>query len=467
MTEREGTRLAARFVFDTSFEEIPPPVVHRAKLCVMDTLGAMLAGLDTGASGIARRVVEAKGGREEASVFGSEAKAPASEAAFANCFAANILDVEEGHHVGGHSAAVVVPAALAVAEAVGATGRGFLEAVVVAYEVSLRAINILTGSYRHGPDAVNLPSTGQPYHSTGTGACYGAAAAAAKLLRCDAAQTENALSLAGLYAPATRPQQPAVFGAMEKESIDWAGKTGIEAAVLAKQGFTGSTAVFDNQDTHEANDFTRSLGTRFEILNSYFKPYPACRYTHSAIEATASLLRDHGISSEEVSRVVVRGHRRLTPFDSARPISIVQAQFSLPFVIGAVLAHGRMDVGVLKNGLDDYALLRAASKVSIEHDPSLEQHPWSSEVRIETVDGRTYERRRLVPTGDPKEPMSETELVDKFMSLAEDALKEESADRLVNLIGQLESIPVYKIVNVLRLAAPRTLAGSASLTKHL
>ncbi len=455
--DRSCTNRVAAFTTGLDLNGVPRRVVKRAKLCVMDTLGVMLAGLDTRASRIVREVVRLKGGTGAASVFGSEFKAPASEAAFANCFAASILDMDDGHDLGGHPGAPVVPSALAAAEATGASGKELLEAVVVGYEVAIRALDILTAGYSGGPGTEPLLSTGQPYHSTGTGGAYGAAVAAAKLFQLDQGQTTEALGIAASTAPSTRPRQGHPLGPMEKESIGWAGKSGIEAALLAKHGLTGPSTIFDDQRKFTNVD---TIGKTYEILSGYFKPYPSCRYTHSAIDVTAALMAKHDLTAQDVSRVKVRCPKQHLALNSVRPTNIVQAQFSFPFVLGAVLAYGRHSIETMtEESLSDEAILEQARKVMMEHDPSMEGKEWSGAVTLETIYGRTYEFSKVIPKGDPKEPMTESELRAKFMELAGISIRDESAERLVNLINDLENVSdIHKLTNILRLAVPKAAA---------
>ncbi len=446
------TEGAARFIASLDLNALPAQVVAHAKHCVMDTLGVLLGGLDTRAARIAREVVEARGGKEESSLMGSVARAPAPQAAFANCVAASAMDMDDGHNLGGHPGAVVVPSALAVAEAQGASGRGFLEGIVAGYEIAIRAMENLVSQESGGPHP--FPATGQPYHSTGTGGAYGAAAASAKLLGCNEEQTAQALGIAAANTPSTRPYQIQVLGHTTKECIGWGGITGVEAAFLAKHGFTGPNTLFDDERARGTSVDT--IGTSFEILNNYFKAYPSCRYTHAALDATIALIKEHSLDADDIARVRVRLKKHHAALDNPRPVTIEQAQYSFPFVLGAVLAYGHHGPDTMtEEKLRDAAILRQADKVSLEPDPSLETERWPAIVTIETGDGKTYRLRRPIPKGDPKEPMTEEELTSKFMMVASPVLGRDGAKGVVAAIRNLESVADIRELTTLLCQAGR------------
>ena len=455
----------AKFIAALRLEEMPPEVVALAKLCVMDTLGVLLCGGDTRAARIARGMVESRGGKEESTLFGSGARVPAPQAAFANCVAASALDFDDGHSFGCHPGSVVVPAALAVAEARGASGVDLLEGVVAGYEVGMRAIENLVEKGAKGERP--FPATGYPSYYTGTGGAYCAAAAAAKVLGCDRDQTAHALGIAAAHAPSTRPFTIQSTGHMVKEVIGWGGMTGVEAAYLAQHGFTGPNTIFDDERSRGTGADT--LGSAYQILNGYFKPYPACRNIHTALDATLTLMKRHSLSADRVSRVRIVAREAYNTLNSARPVSIEQAQYSFPFVIGAALAYGHHGPDTMnEEKLTDPAILKQADKVVLEPDPSLMPRDYSTVVTIETVEGEAYRLQRLRPgrgsteaeVEDELKPMTGEELTSKFLSLASPLLGEDNARRTLEAIHHLDGgCDVGELVELLRRSIQQPVAG--------
>ncbi len=425
-----STSQLAKFV---AYFNPPADVAERAKLCIMDTIGVMLAGLNTKAASIVRQLVESRGGAQESSLFGTNTKVPVPQATHANGVAAFALDLDDGHIRGGHPGAAIIPAALAVAEFKGSSGKNFITGVVAGYEVGIRAtVKLVEQEKSFGHP---FPATGAPYHSAGTGGAYGAAAAAAYLLGCDEHQIENAIGIASAYTPCTRPFQIQSRGHMAKECVGWGTFCGVEAAFLAKQGFTGPGSLFDD----EGVSFDAS---KFEILDGYFKPYPACRYTHPAIDATLKLVREFSITPEKVRKVTVVTRPSYIALNSLEPVSIEQAQYSFPFVVGAALAYGKYDHTLMvEEKLKDPVILAQARKVEMAADPTIGPKDRSAEVRIETVQGRIHSVRVQIPKGHPKNPMTKEELEAKFLQLGG-----RGAEKNLEIIQKLEILDDIRIL---------------------
>lgn len=428
------SRGVASFVVKTAVGDWPEGVLTRAKTCVMDALGAALAGLDTKTARIARELAAQMGEGRESSLWGTGIKVPCASAAFANCVAASVLDIDDGHHIGGHPGAVIIPAALAVGERENVSGKRFLEAVVAGYEVQVRANRMLRTSPKH------------PFlHGAGTVGSYSVAAACSRILGLSEEKTANALGIAAAHAPLAEAWIIADTGPMTKECMGWGGHTGVMAALLAQKGFTGSLTVFEDGQADGA--MTETLGKTYEITNAYFKPHAACRLTHSAIDALLELMRKHSLASRDISKVVVETHKIGILLNSKRPVTIEQAQYSYPFVLGAALAEGACGPGQMADAkLSDPAILREADKVHLVHNPSLDslyplQGIFVNIVRVETKEEKQHELRMDYPRGDRHNPLTQEELRAKFRALASKKLGEKGARKLEAAIDNLENLP--------------------------
>ncbi|MBI2847113.1 MAG: MmgE/PrpD family protein [Chloroflexi bacterium] len=429
-----NSRRVAGFVVETAAEKWPDGVLLRAKTCVMDVLGSALAGLDTKTAQIARQAAAEMGEGRESALWGTGLKVPCASAAFANCVAASVLDIDDGHHKGGHPGAVLIPAALAIGERENATGKRFLEAVVAGYEVQIRANWMFRTSPKHPAQ-----------HGAGAPGSYGVAAAASKILGLDEEGVFNALSIAAAHAPIAEAWVIPATGPMTKECIGWGGHTGILAALLARKGFTGSMTILEDQQADGA--MLETLGKTYEIMNLYFKPYAACRLTHSAVDILLEIMKEHSLTSKDISRVIVETHKTGTLLNSKRPVTIEQAQYSYPFVLGAALAEGRCGAEQMADGrLSDPAILREVDKVSLANNPVLDplfppQGIFANILKVETREGKMYEMRKDYPSGDRLNPLPQEELRAKFRSLASRKLGETGAKKLEAAIDNLESLP--------------------------
>ncbi|MBI4013258.1 MAG: MmgE/PrpD family protein [Candidatus Rokubacteria bacterium] len=424
----------AKFVADTPFEAIPPGALARARSCLVDTLGAALGGSRLRAGRIAVALVEAEAGAGVATVLTARRKAAISQAAFANAVLASALDVDDGHYGAvGHPGAPVIPPALATAEARRRSGRELLGAVVVGYEIAIRAGEVLNAR------------VGVRSYGSGTPGAYGAAAAVARLLGLDAGRTAHALGIARCHLPVSTVWDSVPYGAMVKESIGWGAITGTVAALLAEQGFTGPETVLDEPHHRAESDLAPldDLGARYRVTEAYVKRFPACLMTHAAIDATLALRNRLDAEQDGIAGVTVWSQRAALALTDPAPRSPEGAQYSIPYTVAAALVDGVMGVDqLLDERLDDRRIRDLAARVEVRHDPRLDAvYPArrSARVTIRTVGGRTYEKEVRVLHGSSEDPLTADEVDAKFLALAEPVVGKERAARALGILREVEA----------------------------
>lgn len=432
-TERlnQKMRRAAEFVKNLKLDELDESTIKMAKNCFLDFVGAVLGGAKTRAGEISLTVARSLGGPEQATVWPTNDKFPCQSASFVHGTMGTALDIDDGHRLAvGHPGGVVIPAAFSIAENNKNSGREFLEAIVCGYEVAIRAGHILR------------IKTNQPV-SIGSGrwGSLGAAAAVAKLLHLDLKEIEQALAISATFspvAPVTNDLSTKGLIPMSKFSSGWGSMVGIYSALLAKWGFTGITS---------AIDFSSSLlpdfGQFFEINNVYFKPYTSCRWTHSAIEGTILLINRHNdLGKTSIKRISVKTFFEASHLREPHPQTMESAQYSIPFLVGAAVIDG--DVGpdqISEERLSDPDILSIADRVEVLHDPEFDRYfpkMTASEVEIKTVSGGCYRSKITNPRGDPRNPLSDKELLDKFRRLAKRSISLEAAERVIEAVKMLE-----------------------------
>ena len=325
----------------------------------------------------------------------------------------------------------MVPSSLAVAERQNATGKQLIEAVVVGYEVALRAGWI-----------ISLWGMFAPAGMAGT---YGVAAAAAKLLGLSTEETADALGVAEAHCLYPSRAKRFERTAMTKEAAGWGAMTGVTAALLAQAGFNGPETLFDLAEYNQ--EPLETLGKQWEIMGLYFKPYSSCRATHAPLDGVFELIKQHNLTADNIKTVTVGVSTAFaTMFANYRPLNIWQAQFSIPFVIGAALADGEVGpVQIAENRLIDDVLLSHADKVKLVGDPEVDalassKGMRSCRIKIETKDGREFETFVGYPRGSPQNPLSEEELVGKFRKLATRAVGAERTEDLIKCLNELENL---------------------------
>ncbi|MBI4319301.1 MAG: MmgE/PrpD family protein [Chloroflexi bacterium] len=431
------TEQVARFITNTSLDGVPPIVVAKAKIAVRDTIGVTIAGYRDEATAAVARMALGMGGPEQSTLLGLGIKVPSNLAALVNSFMASALDWDDGgtgpRGLLGHPGCVVVPSALAVAESEGCTGRELLEAILVGYEVVLITAWVIRETETPIPSWLRI--------GTGVSGAYGAAAAAAKLLKLSTAETRSTLGIAEAHCPLP-PVQTSLDGtAMTKEAAGWGAMSGVTAALLAHAGLRGPRTLFDLPDY--PSEPLQRLGREWGILGLYYKPYSCCRKSHSVLDGLFELLKEHHLKPGDIKKVtIITPHLQFGP-PNYRPADTYEAQFSIPFVIGAAIVDGRVGPEqVATSRVSDRAILEMADKVVLAADPEVDnlvRPTRGGKVEIETVDGRTLSTIKMRPRGHPDEPLTEEELLDKFKEATQGVLGSES-EALASCIETLEEL---------------------------
>ena len=398
------------FIHSLTWAEVPPDVQHMAARCVLDLSATLIAGQATELSRIVRDVVAAAYGGGEATLLLDGRRASTPGAALANGMSIDALDMHDGYRPAkGHAGVNVFPAALALGEVIGWRGEEFTAALVVGYEIALRA-------------GVALHRTACDYHTSGAWGALGAAAVTARALGLDSAQTRHALGIAEYHGPRSPMMRCIDHPTMLKDGSGWGSMTGVLAGRLAAAGFTGAPAL-----TVEGDDVASewaNLGQTWLMRDLYFKPYACCRWAQPAVEGARALIAEHHLAPTDIAKIVVHTFEAATHLTVARPADTEQAQYSLPYPVAAALVggDGRLDPEQMTAPhIFDEAILRLADEVTMAVDESLEERfpaEALARVTIYSADGRCFESEVCGARGDPANPLSDAELTDKFNCLA-------------------------------------------------
>ncbi|HWT77582.1 MAG TPA: MmgE/PrpD family protein, partial [Candidatus Methylomirabilis sp.] len=321
------------FVCRLNPAQLSEEVLRQSCRCVLDLVAVAIAGTRTPMTQISARFGYEHFAPGKSTVIGSRRSLSIPGAAWINCNAASALDLDDGHRMAmGHPGAAVIPAALAVAETTGATGREFLAAIVAGYEVAVRA------------SVARVPWYKDRMYSSGIWGVFGATAAAGKLFGFGEDTLQSAIGIAGSHG-AFPPGGLQANHSMVKEVIGWAGMTGCASALLAQQGFIGPEDVMDYSGRWDTAQLVDGLdhNRRYAILDTYFKPYAVCRWAHSSVDAVLGLMARHRLRPEEVQHILVETFYEVTRLVNYAPRNTIAAQFSIPFALAVALLSGRID----------------------------------------------------------------------------------------------------------------------------
>ncbi len=432
------TQDLARFITRTDIESIQRDVINHAKMCVLDWLGAAVAGSLEPSTKTVMEMVREFGGRLEATIIGTKLKAPCPNAALANGVMGHAIELDDIHEESViHPAAPVVPAALACAERKDASGSDLLAAVILGYEVETRiGMAVMPSHYRY-------------WHTTGTCGTFGAAAAAGKILALDMEEMTNALGIAGTQASGLIE----VFGTMSKPfNAGRAAMGGVLAALLAERGMTGPETILEGEKgfcraVSEEPNFeiiTERLGERFEITRNIFKLHASCGHTHGAVDAILAIRQRHEFRLEDVEEIRVGTYP--IAFEvvgkNYEPKTSSEAKFSLPYCVAVALVEGRVGITEFSpTKLRDPKVFGLAEKVKVDVSPEFRDvRLGGADVTVHLRTGEEYSLRANTPRGYAENPLSKRELVDKFRSSASTLLPEESVDRILEIVDRLDKI---------------------------
>jgi 2-methylcitrate dehydratase PrpD len=428
---------AAQFRYD----HLPAEAVASAKVVVLDTIGAILAGSlpHFGGSRATGDLARLLGGVPECTVIGRGFKTNVANAALANGTMGYAADVEGGGAGRQHISAVLVPTVLSVGERERADGRALIAALALGYDIAVR-IDRAADPKRPYPHS---------FHPSAVFGHFAAAAATGHLLGLDQAQFTNALGLAGINAGGlmvwvndpTEDSRPYVIG--------MAAHCGVMAALLAKLGMGGPLGIADvgKYDIYDAfsgirepaiEEAASDLGQRFWIGQRHgFKRHPCCGDIHSGIDALVKIVEREDLQPEEITRIVHRVHPNRAAVIDNNPLKSHCSQYVMA-VAGAFRAIPA-DTIVHDYRESDARVAALSRTTSLVPDPAVEV-PQGAIVEVETRDGRRFVEALTAWKGHLDDPFTDAELREKFLRLATMRLGRERAERVMALVDDLEKL---------------------------
>ncbi len=423
------------FIHDIRYDDLPLEVQRQAQLCLLDLCGIAAGGATTRLSQIiCDHAAGQFPGRHALPLDGRTVSA--TGLALALGMSIDALDGHDGYNPAkGHVGCGLFPAVLAVAREAGTTtGTDFLTTIVLGYELGSRL-------------AVALHATAEDYHTSGAWIAVAAAAAGARLLNLDETQTAHALGIAEYHGPRSQMMRCIDHPTMVKDGSGWGAMAGVSAALLARDGFTGAPALTITQPP----DIWTDLGTRWLILEQYFKPYPVCRWAQAPIEAALTLRDKHTLTAQDISTIEVATFHEATRLATTHPKTTEEAQYSTSFPTAIALARGGITAADLSDdALHDPEILRLSEAMHMTEDAHANaQFPAKrlARVTLTTRDGTQHISDWTTPKWDADAPPTPLELQEKFHALADPALGPARAQVLANAIETLPETgpdPLYE-----------------------
>ena len=439
------TNALVDYAQNLKYEDVPPEVLERTKHMLLDFLGVAYGGLRTGESSgpVIDGVLDlASGAAGESAVLGRPERLPAHYAALLNATFAHSMDFDDTHrdaviHIGTPLFATL----LALADEHDVSGRDFLTAAVIGYDVTGKVGKAHGGSMH-----------ARGFHPTATTGIFGCSAAGARLLGYSARQTANAMGLN--VSQSAGSTQFLENGSWNKRfHTGLAAHNAVMSLVMARHDYLGATSPIEGSRGYfalyagEGADASRALdglGSDFEVMNTAVKPYPCCRYSHATIDAVADIVRAESLASPDIDGIdIVMGTTGYSmvadpPEVKRVPSNVVEGQFSVFFAAAATAGKGAYAWDAYDR-LSDAEVRRLMQRTSVTLDQRFGAG-MESMISLRTADGRVIERNVPYPKGEPENPMTWEEMQAKFTEWSRPVIGSERAAQVIESVASLESL---------------------------
>jgi len=437
-------------LIETRFDDLPEFVIDHTKKFILDSFGVAIAGASAPGCKEVADLIQSWGGKPEATLLGYGGKVPSPSAALVNSVMMHALDFDDTLDESAlHAHVTVLPAALAVAESIEkVSGKDLIHAVTLGVDLVCR-LGLTTRS---------------PLSWVRTATCgsFGAAAASGKILRLDKEEIWNALGI--VYSQTSGNAQCLVDGGLVKRmQPGFSAKAGVLSAFLAKRGITGAKDIFEGPygffNLYERGDYDQGklcdeLGKRFDGMKLSIKPYPSCRMTHASIDAALAIRNEKRLDPLEIEEIVVHVSKMVydmvgSPF-AIRKSPQVDAQFSIPYTIAAGIVRGDVFLKDFEEILiRDSQVLKLAEKVKVVMDPGLPERDMSTATLVVKTRQNVYEKQINKVKGNPSNPMSLEECIEKFKKCLSYRRKPISQVKLDEILDGLVNLELIKDIKVL------------------
>lgn len=442
------TRKLAEYAATLRYEDLPDEVVEQAKGATLNILAVALGGYKTRIGALHIKLAkETAGGKPDSTIIGDGTRIACPFAAYVNGNLAFALDYEDVVLYTIHAGPIVIPAALAVGEKNSGSGKDFLVAVVLGYEIGTRIGLSMQPSAERGSKV-----WGQQYTP------FASCVSAGKLLNLNEEEMDVAFGVTGTYA--TVPSAYKYFGIVSetrpmrevKLGWGWMSMAGVFGALSAKQGFRGGYGILDGEegfwimagsDQCDFDKMTDGLGSSYVIMETEFKVHPSIAWNHPPHTAIKQLVEENNIKPDDIEKVSLKGLGvdRIADFDPAGP---VDAMFSLPYTVATTILREKLLPDMYsEQKIRNPNVQSLLKKISCEPDPEadrlwFEEHREVFAIDLFLKDGRHLHRDVEYPRDKP--PFGKEEIVTKFKDLASLTLAPEQVNQVIQTVDDLEKL---------------------------
>jgi len=445
--DKDVTRKVSSLCSQVNPDSLDAETIDRCKYLVLDFLGCAIRGAVSTSTLPVLKLAEARTPvRDAVPIIGTQASSEASFCAMVVGTAAHSLELDDVVNSASlHPAVAVMPAALAAGYTSNCSGPSFLSSIVCGYELMIKLGFALdpAAHYRRG------------FHPTGTCGTFGAAVAAGKIMKLSEQQLLAAIGIAGSQAAGSL--EFLADGSFTKRfHPGWAAHSGIIAACLAAEGFSGPATIIEGSlgflhgysEKMQPELVLNNWGAPWEVMKTSIKPHACCRYKQGPIDCLIELVDEYRLSGDDIEDIEIgmleAGFALVAEPEELKraPQSIVDAQFSMPF--GAALAVLRKNAFLSSYRIEEIKspdIIALMQRVRCVRNSELDEKfpiQWPATAKITTKSGKIYSRTLDHPKGDPENPLSWDELIDKFKALASEVLPMKRCSEIIQAVRRLD-----------------------------
>ena len=409
------------FLLETKWEDLPAEVQQRLRGCMLDLMGALVAGCGSEQFRVGVRLAKKIFRDGNIPAIGTKETFSTIGAATAMGHSSNAYDIDDGHNIiRAHPGTSFIGGLLAIGYEKDVSAKDFLTALYVAYEATIRMGAAIMDYYQYA-------------HSSGTFGAVGVVAGGGRMYGFTKEEMNNALSVSEFNAPLVPGIRSVEYPSMNKDGVPFGVMVGELALEAGMCGFTGNKNLLEAEEyAHYLDD----LGTKHEVMDLYFKPYPCCRWGHPAIDACLAVMGDNNVKAEDIEQVIVETFYKATQLSKGIPSCADEAQYNIAYPVASSIVNNGFSIAQVEQ-TDDPKVHKMMEKLTFVCDKELdEQFPAKRLCRVRMVlkDGRTVISGVHEPRGEAFENIGYDWLSEKFLRITGHKLTKEQQLQLIDIL---------------------------------
>lgn len=410
-----------KFLLNTKWEDLPSPVQERLRGCMLDLLGALVAGSGSEQFRVGVRLAKKLFKDGDIAAIGTKETFSAIGAATAMGHSSNAYDIDDGHNLTrAHPGTSFIGGLLAAGYEQDINAHDFLTALYVAYEATIRMGAAIMDYYQFA-------------HSSGTFGAVGVVAGAGRILGLGQEEMNNTLSVAEFNAPLVPGIRSVEYPSMNKDGVPFGVMVGMLALEANSCGFTGNKNLLESE---EFGHYLDNLGQKHEVMDLYFKPYPCCRWGHPAIDACLAVMEEYKLTAEDIDKVIVETFYKATQLSKGIPSCADEAQYNIAYPVASAIINNGFSIAQVEQ-TNDPTVHKMMEKLTFVCDEELDaQFPAKRLCRVRMVlkDGRTVVSGVHEPRGEAFENIGYDWLSEKFLRITGHKLTKGQQLQLIDIL---------------------------------